>query len=362
MFEKTSSEISDNVFIGLVAGVVVVSVVVIVGGIAYLAGPSNNKHENKTVITNQEKIPTYVNTSRTAENLERLGSQIAANTEEVLERENLLKELRYAAVQDSNKYYEYDSLKKALDKLKLLKENTQSIQTLKIGFPSKLILDYKTKEEYHLWLARLADYIFVSRFLLIEDTTQVVRNKEFKRVGPNKITKRGNIIFSEDKDFWWVEIRGLTSFVDEMQAVANYVEQAIKAPKTMSPCAEFAVQDLSTRISAFLEKNKRDALKKGIPELIDKFVGFCSENSKGFLTQVDFTKAENITDIQCKNLITETLNFTNEFNKKIIPVIHKFSSDTECRNTNYKTTIILLKDWVQKTELSEILKQSLFIK
>jgi hypothetical protein len=359
MFEKSSSKISDNILYGLIGGALIIGVVTVYYSVSYFTSSAEQNTE-ETVENNTPEIrPDQTDSVSYA----RLASEIATNTNYVLLREDMLKNLRYT-LENSKKYYEYASLARVLEEFK--KHEEEANLSIKIGFPAQLILDFKPKEDFHAWLARLADYIFVRRFLLVPDTTQVVRNKDLKRVGPEKITKRGNILFSEKEDFWWVEIRGLNNFTDEIKTVANYLEQAIRTPQTISACSSFPVEKLKTKIGAFLRENNQVPLKVEVNKLISEFVAYSSENPQGFLPQVDFSNAENITKLQRETLAVETHNFLSKFNTKIIPVMKELPcDDAQCkedRTNNYITAIGLMKKWIQRTELSKILEQSLFIK
>jgi len=367
-FEKTYAEMSNNVFYGLVTGAVIIGVVGIYSAVSYI-----NRAPTQSDTTEIKSLPP---TDKPLEEPKKiiadshhasLVSSIATNSMAAIEREKMLKNIKFAVSEDEKSWHYYLSLEDAIEKLQTF---TSPNLVFKIGFPSKLVLEHKTKEELSSWLARLGDYIYATRFSLVEDTTDVVRHEEFFRAQAQEITECGMVIFSEDKDVWWVEIRGLENFVDEIKKVAGFIEKAITNPEAMSPCADFSTQDFSSKISLyFLSKKQRDfkALNDKEVSLVDDLVYFSHANSRGCLLESDFSEAENITDSQGETLKAEMNNFIINFNREFLPVIGE-QPDSEraqkiaVRGACYAGFVVSEKRWVIKTELSKILEESLFIK
>lgn len=355
---------SDNVFYGLVAGVVIVGAASFYGIYTYF----NSNSVVNQVQTTQITTPTPI-TPRPAEKITGSNStpslvqSIAVSSSVVVEKGNLLKKIKFA-VPDKDKFWHYySSLEDAIDKLKTLESGDW---VLKIGFPSQLILSSKTKEEFWAWLARVGDYIYARRFSLVRDTTDVVRNKIFYRAQADNISEKGNIIFSEETDFWWIEIRGLEKSVEEIQKVAGFIERAINAPETTNACAEFITQALSSKISMYLLLQKELALKDKEVTLINDLVKFSHTNSLGCPLESDFSQAESITDTQRLKLQEEMNNYLKNFIEEILPKIsaQPNAEREQClavRGACYQKLVLSEKKWVIQTLLSNILEQSLFI-
>lgn len=374
MFEKTAYEISDNLFIGLVAGAVVVGVVTICGGYYYLTGSSKKEPETKTAVSIQEQTLLQTPTGKPS-SIGLLGSQIAAQTERALEREKLLKELRYGALEDGKNNTEHSTLEEALRDLESRKKiKTDGALTLKIKIPIKLIGDDK-KEDFLSWLSRVGDFIFVKRILLLEPD-EVLLNTDFPRVGPTQIRERGNIIFSEEQDFWLVEIRGLRNFVREIQTVAEFIERAIQSPQFIIAFNGFVPTQLSVLMNTYLKSSQKDMLEKKEALLCDRVVEVFTlnkqlaelnikSNIQAFLPLVDFSTAPNIRASQRATLEEKTLEFLTAFDREVMPEIKKqpdakTNSIRNIRDFGPGWLMKHLRTWVIESNLIFILDQSLF--
>ena len=199
---------------------------------------------------------------------------------------------------------------------------------MKIGFPSELISPHKNSAEFRSWLSRLGDYIFIRRILLISNLTEVLLNADFARADANQVSKRGNIIFSEDHNFWYVEIRGLKNYVDEIEIVANLIIQAIHAPKTMINFDGFPVKKLSLCLDNYLTKNNLESLETKERLLSDRLISISTINKQmkeqgidsnihAFLPLVDFSNAPNINSSEQKNLEAQREKFSKFFITKL---------------------------------------------
>lgn len=263
------------------------------------------------------------------------------------------------------KEFTFDHLEDALE---ILRQKDPA--TLKIVF-EKSKLSSVDEKKFRQWLARVGDYIFARRLVLIKNTGEVIRNAIFARAKAAEIEQRGNILLSGDGEKWEITIRGLGNYIDEIRVVAqDIILKALSSPQSIKRPPPFEGTTISKRLNDYTLTEDQGKMADALIRKITWDASFqqfaIKSNLLAFLPLYDFRHVPNISEIQKSQLENLYGKYYQEFYEEII-VNNIGESKVSPENLDIilgKTSSWLeesLVEWVSQADISTIIKNSLFI-
>lgn len=243
---------------------------------------------------------------------------------------------------------------------------------LRIEFPSEIILRHHDEESFRAWLARVGDYIFAQRILLIKDVAEVVYDVDLMRVKSHDVHVRGCALFLPGLDRWGVQIRGFETHPTELKMVVEQILfRALRQPERIAPCQAIRGQKMSALLKSYGKK-----IDQTQSELLDGLMKYSTLNDLMISKKIEMNLGAYLPLVAFETLPMESFESSVivEEREKLIQEIYSFIvieniSDLGRTEENvkelwrkcYKWLFFKLRTWTGETDLPNLLWRSLFL-